>query len=1114
MDEFGRWLSRFTDGDGPIGELARRMAVDPDWPVASSPRQLSFFFYAEHFRDMPGELRTAWPAFVRDAVHDRALPALPGEGEPAAENYECLVAVLEGGSLEQLIPLLRTVKLDPGQRDELLARATDATTMLSIEGWNASMRKRADRHYRMVIAGLACHPDAEAASAWLRRKGVPDGAEQAVVGIVGSKDPAWLEEFTRRLAEGKGARRLYGLVTLLARDKAVSVEATHGLALGCLSQHGSAARDAQSATEEAILDRLRQDPLAPSVLPLITIGQDSDWGSPGSRHNTVPFAGAKFLAVAASSGFLDRAALIADVTAALSAPRHRGSDTDGLVALMEHLAPTEAEFAPCHDTWVRLLQSVPGMRKALLVRAVDGLARADRFPGDVMDAWIEVIQGNDVAHARTAIAGLVALKGDPRYLSDEQVTAVLRFVATGSGSRASAAVALLKSFAAAGRLTVDQVAQCAREALFRPEKSLVTSMIALLGQVLRDDPELAGNLVPLLADAFGHTSADVQEKALALAETHAGRLDAPERHALAAAAEQLIPALRTRAWTVFGGDGHPPQAEPEEAPSLLAPAPGRVAPPVDSVAGAVEELAAVLRARVPDPVTCERAMDALVRWTHQDRAAFATALRPLLKSFGWKGPTTGADLAGSAKPLLAAVAVVESAGLGDSAGPGEPSGPAGPAAGGPGDPAAAPGGPGGPVSVTNEVVAAHTAVFPADLNGVGVHDKMPCGHAVFDRVLHARWAEVIRRLRDHDTTPLLLATPTWSNGTIAAGDLVERLAAYHRSQARPGRVDLEQALLRVRHDDAAERAATAAEALGTPEALRLARWLRDQGLAVPETVLTPLEARQHDTWWEEREPWRLRAAVPDFTDRLHDFGEPFRELAGSYLADGDHCGVYESEGAWPRLLPLWLMILPRHREIVAARTLTAFAEGAESSRRSAAVHLPALADAEGPAGTAVRLALAHGLGAHRPAERVAAADAFLMFAARQDLDEEQFGRDLAALLTGPGCLKVSRVIESLTLAAQGGAHPDVAIVLAWLLSGRLGDGTVPAAGLGKLLTLAAECAERSRRPLPPVDGLSELAARRGSALVVKSARRLRDAMTPFARHPRQARPRSKTDGRY
>ncbi|MFC8094581.1 hypothetical protein [Streptomyces sp. NPDC057301] len=197
------------------------------------------------------------------------------------------------------------------------------------------------------------------------------------------------------------------------------------------------------------------------------------------------------------------------------------------------------------------------------------------------------------------------------------------------------------------------------------------------------------------------------------------------------------------------------------------------------------------------------------------------------------------------------------------------------------------------------------------------------------------------------------------------------------------------------------------------------------------------------------------------------------------------------------MMPLWLMVLPQHREIVAARTLTAYVEGAEAPRRSAAVHLPALAEAEGAAGTAVRLALAYGLGANRPGERVAAGDAFLALAARGDLTEEQLGRDVAALVTGRS-LKATRLTESLTVAAQGGAHHAVAAVLAAALSVLLPTGATAPANLAKLLPLAAECAERSRMPLPPVDGLAELAARPGSGLVVKSARRLRDAITHAA----------------
>ncbi|MFC8094580.1 DUF6493 family protein [Streptomyces sp. NPDC057301] len=411
------------------------------------------------------------------------------------------------------------------------------------------------------------------------------------------------------------------------------------------------------------------------------------------------------------------------------------------------------------------------MRKELLLRAVDALAREGRFPGSVVDDWIEVIREKDSAHARMAIVALGALKGDPRYVSDEQVAALLRFVATGPGTRAAAAMACLKSFTDAGRLTLGQVAECAREALFRPEKSLVNSMIAFLGQVLRDDPGCAEVLVPLLADAFGHASADVQEKALVLAEKHAGRLNATARQNLAAAAEQLIPALRTRAWAAFGAEGQPsPSAGPEESyevPSPRAPARERLAPPVDSTADAVEELAVVLRARTPDPVRNERVMDALVRCAHRERAEFAAALGPLLKSCGWVPSDPGEGLADGKKPLLAVVALIDSADLGR---------------------------PGG--RVTEGAIAAHDARLTSEHVGGGrIAGGQPhresCGHLVFDRVLHARWNEVIRRLRDHDTTPLLLATPTWTNGTIAPMDLVERLAAYHRLEARPGRADLE-----------------------------------------------------------------------------------------------------------------------------------------------------------------------------------------------------------------------------------------------------------------------------------------------------------------------------------
>ncbi|MFC8953640.1 DUF6493 family protein [Streptomyces sp. NPDC057101] len=1085
MDEFGRWVKQHIDETGALGEFARLIAVEPRWPVAHTPDDDYFDYYSQLNRlGLDKHLHLfnwAWRCFTGHMLDDRALPALPGEGEPVEETYDCLVAVLEGGTMEQLIPLLLAVELSPRQRGELIARAEEVTRRFNGSDIHSNDPARpwqtlCQRYSRMLFTGLACHSDPADAAAWMTRKAASwmtrtVGAAYAF-DVVGHRDATWLRVFTRCLAEGERADLHYPLLASLARDKGVPVQPQPRLAHGCVFHHAEDAKDPASAAEEATVTRLRQDPLALTVLPGITEEHRITEHHLGSATGSVPYREAQVLAVAAKAGVLDRATLIADVADALLSSDPRRHAVDGYVALMEYLAPTETEFAPYHKRWVTLLASVPTMRKLLLVRAAEALSRQGRFPSRVVDEWIEVIgklrsvpPGPEMAHVRTATAGLVALKGARGCISDKQVAAVLRLVATAPGPRASAAMVVLKSFAAAGRLPIAQVAECAREVLFRPEKSVVTAAIAFLNQVLRMEPGWAGVLVPLLADAFCHASPDVQEKALNLAEKHAAALNTAHQRSLATAAEQLIPALRTRALRVFGDETYPsPGHAVEEAP-LEVPDREPFPAPIDTVAGAVEELAVVLRARVPDPVECERAMDALVRCAHRDRTGFATDLEPLLQSFGLQSPDLGADLAEVAKPLMAAVALVESVA------------------------------PHGPGRVSDEVIAARTAVFPVDLEHARVRQGRPCGHDVFDRVMHARWAEVIGRLRDRETTPFLLATPSRANGVIGAGELVERLAAYHRLGASPGRRDLEQSLLRVALDADAEQAGIAATALGTPEALRLASWLRDGGMALPETVRTPLEPWQPETPYgaEEAEPWRLRAAIPDFADRLDGFCDPFRDLVGPYVADRDHCGVLNAAGAWPRLMLHWLMVLPRHRELVAARTLTAFAEGAESSRRSAAVHLPALADAEGAAGTAVRLALAHGLGANRAEERVAASDAFLILAARQDLDEEQFGHDLAELVVGR-VLKVSRLVESLTVAAQGGAHHNVAVVLASLLGGRLDDDTVAWSGLGKLLTLAAECAERSGRPLPPVDGLAELAARSGSGVTVKSARRLWDAL--------------------
>ncbi|MEK8144933.1 DUF6493 family protein [Streptomyces sp. M10(2022)] len=63
--------------------------------------------------------------------------------------------------------------------------------------------------------------------------------------------------------------------------------------------------------------------------------------------------------------------------------------------------------------------------------------------------------------------------------------------------------------------------------------------------------------------------------------------------------------------------------------------------------------------------------------------------------------------------------------------------------------------------------------------------------------------------------PFLLATPTWTTGTIDPSELAARLAAYEDSGTEPGPADLDQALLRLDREVPLE-ARAAADRLTSP----------------------------------------------------------------------------------------------------------------------------------------------------------------------------------------------------------------------------------------------------------------------------------------------------------
>ncbi|MCX5402469.1 DUF6493 family protein [Streptomyces sp. NBC_00335] len=595
---------------------------------------------------------------------------------------------------------------------------------------------------------------------------------------------------------------------------------------------------------------------------------------------------------------------------------------------------------------------------------------------------------------------------------------------------------ILARLAAAGHLTPRLLAEMSAAVLFRPEKKLVRAQLVLMGKELRRDPATAPELLAVLGEAFGHTDTDIQERALKLAAAHLTD-DPVLRAELAGQAQSLSPAHRTRAVELLGQDAAVPADDAAPYQEFLPPPPlpAPLAPAPGTVPETVELVAAVINSRTTTVEEFERALDGLVRHAHRDRAALNAVLRPALADQWWLDPARAHWYTGELAGLAHVAAAVMDA---------RPMGPA-----------------------------------PEALGGW----RSDCHHTAFTVARQARLVEAAR----HVTTrplPFLLATPTGQTGTLDPQVLVERLTEYGRLGEQPAPVDFAQALLRVRRDASA---VPAAAALGTPEGDRLAAWLGEAGEAGAVTRRTA-SAVPH-AYGET--PAGLVLDTAERTTLLREFPEAFHELAQARKATS-RCWDGGDEA-------LLIAALPEDRETLAAWWLPAITACAVHEGRGGLAVLPGLAAAGGPAGPALHLAVATGLGARHPEDRLRAADALLTLAAREELDAGRLGADLGELLN-LGTVKPNRLADSLRTSAATGACATTWAVLAAVLPALL-TGTVDARGAGDLLATAADCVEQSGTASPEPAGLAEAASRPGRSRLVTQASRLRDALRRNAQGP-------------
>ena len=630
----------------------------------------------------------------------------------------------------------------------------------------------------------------------------------------------------------------------------------------------------------------------------------------------------------------------------------------------------------------------------------------------------------------------------------ERVADWLALASDGPSPVAAHAQSVLAALALDGELPARRLAEMSGAVLFRTEKKIVRAQLILLGKVLARDASTADELLPAVAQAFGHEDSEAQERALKLVERHHRALGTDAvRDQLRAAAEQLIPGLRKRAADALGGDLDAPDAHAYEEVLPPAPQPVRLAPAPASVTELAEEIGALLAAD-GDVATFERALDGLVRETHRDREGLLEALAPVLARRWWYGADARSHPVETSFTHPHGLAV--------------------------------------PSQALELLLATLAGAVPtAALHHALVHGTVSAGcvHAPLARTFETRVWELAHRVRT-EPLPFLLSTPTWSTGLLEPDDLVTRLDAYRGLGARVSETDFALALLRVRRGDRARAAAAAerAAALGTVEGKRLADWL---ACAPP----TPTCRRRT----EEDRVLVDADGIPGLGDGLPDafgsLGEPVGGAPARWACPHWHEGIR----------PHWLALLPEARELVAVRMLGDIASTAVHDSRGEAAILPLIAESGGEAGEAVRLGVAHGLGARHPEDRLAAVDAMLVLASRGQLDTAGLGTDLGEL-TRRGAVKPSRLVESLRTAASTGAYGTVWETLRHTLPVLLADvatgaAAAPARGLADLLAVAAECAERTgaRGEMPH---LADLADRRGSSRLTGQARRLRTALTP------------------
>ncbi|MGP4102884.1 DUF7825 domain-containing protein [Nonomuraea sp. KM90] len=544
-------------------------------------------------------------------------------------------------------------------------------------------------------------------------------------------------------------------------------------------------------------------------------------------------------------------------------------------------------------------------------------------------------------------------------------------------------------------------------------------------------PSRGGGAAAALAHVFDAGVPALRDRAVRLAVKLAPHADDDARNAIREAAGGLPDELRERLADAFGTVPAATQPEPAAVPDLTAPRPPMLAPPLASAAELAAELGAL---RWPEaPGQYERILAALVELAHRDREELVALLEPR-----WRGTWGHPD-----NPFPHAYASNDRTTY---------------------------------VLLSRCVLALVLPDYSRRLTTALAERADPVDHldVLPQRLVVRRLREIIHLFERGVTIPLLLATPTAATGHLDPETLIDRMERL--GDAEPLEADFQQALLRLPRQ-VEESLLVRAEKLPTRAGRRLAGWLRDGGLPDPQV--------------------RCEMGDPHGINPAHTSGVRASTEAPDGVPDWlrELCSVRPANGyaAYPGDVMWWPTIMPSHRELVAAymiQVLRWLATGSDS-RVDAVV---ALAHGDGPVGRASAVTLAACLAHPRPVQRATAVDAFTILAVRGQLPAADLGWAVAQLVRA-GTVSLKRITAALADLIAAGAHAQVWQVLTTAVPLLLPVGGEKArGGLGEFLSVAVQAAvlARTRAEIP---GLAQLAARKGSSLVLQEARHLQRAIT-------------------